>query len=230
MPVAEGRVSVVAVLDAGTARPATGAWVEFIGRIDNGTPERVGAVGFVRGRRDDVFFAEISASEAAGLALARRSRNVRFVQIAAPEPAAVDARRVHADNAQPVTLAPRLRTIAVSLAVSDDPRANLDAGHVLTFPGFGESIWRPTITGEMARSRDVKAMFVAARKAGASRFDITLVAEPRDAFTLIRTAARGKLTIAPPKADAPPEEAEPKCYIRHRRGVETTSTEIPCEK
>ena len=230
LPVAEGRFSVAVVLDATTARPATGAWVEFIGKGETGIPERIGAVGFVLGTRNDVVFVELTELEAERVALARSSGAMRFQQIAAPDPEAVSERQRFRDIGQAVTLAPRLRTITVTVKSADDELTSREPGEVVIFPDLSEVTNRPSVTGNRAWTRNIEAMFVSATKIGSSLFDVTVVAEPRDAFTLLQTAARTELMITAPQGNRVRPVPEPKCFIRHRRGENVVSIEIPCRK
>lgn len=228
LPVAEGRYSVAAVLDATTARPTTGSWVEFIGESDKGIPQRLGVVGFVLGTRNDVVLIEVTEAEVERLALARATRAVRFQQIAAPDPDAVAERRRFRETGQPVTLAPRLRTITVPVESTGDLLTSHTPGDVVIFPDLSEVRHRPSVTGTRVFTRNVEAMLVSARQTGPSQIDVTIVAEPRDAFTLLQAATQSRLTIASPREGRVRPVPESRCYIRHRRGEEVISVEIPC--
>lgn len=233
LPVAAGRFSTTVILDDTTAPPPTGSWVEFIGEDDKGVPRMIGVVGFVLGLLDDAVFIELSESDAVRLARAAVAKPVRLQKFADPDPDTVAERLMHRENAQMVTLAPRMRTVRVSVRVEERHVTGWSPGEVLTFPELGEVRWRPSVTGWGARSLDIEAMFVAAKQTGPNRFDVTLVAEPRDAFSLLKAAAQDRLSVDPqgevePEAEAE-SEAEEQCYIRHRRGTETQRIVIPCE-
>lgn len=229
LPVAQGRFSITVALDRNTARPPTGSWIEFIGKDAKSVPRRIGVVGFVLGTRDDVVFIELSVEDATRLEQVEAAQPVRIQQFAAPDPEAVAERQKHADSAQPVTLAPRMRTVTVSIGVDEEHVKRWTPGEVLTFPDLGEIRFRPSITGLGTRGYDVEAMFVAARQTGPDRFDVTLIAEPRDAFTLLKAAAENRLAVDPRGEAEPETEAEQRCFIKHRRGIEIVNIQIPCE-
>ena len=229
LPVAQGRYSTTVVLDKSTAPPPTGSWIEFIGEDDKGIPRRIGVVGFVLGISDNAVFIELSESGAARLAHAEEVKRVRFQKFADTDPEAVAERQRHRDDAQPVTLAPRIRTVTVSVDVEEQHVQDWTPGEVLTFPELGEIRWRPSVTGWRARGLDIEAMFVSAKHNGADRYDVTLVAEPRDAFSLLKAAAQNRLSVDPKGEVEPEAEAERRCYIKHRRGTEAEQIAIPCE-
>ena len=143
----------------------------------------IGVIEFVLGQRDDAVFIELSEEDAIQPARAGQANPLRLRKFAEPDPEAVAERQRFRDSGQRVTLASRLRTITVQVNVSGEVAGEWAPGRLLTFPKQSEAAIRPSITGHFTWSRDINAVFLSARQAGPTRFDVTRVVEPRGIYS-----------------------------------------------
>lgn len=196
---------------------------------ETSAPRELPFQGFVLGSLDSVVFVEVSQEQAAYLAMLRETESIRLQTLSRPDPALVADRRQAAEAAQPVTIAPRSRQLEVPVAVSAATVESWSIGDILVFPDAGvQHLLDWKLRETISKPADVSALFVAADRLNDGQFNVTVVIDPAQAFPLLQTSMKGGLTVRDEVATPVETTERQRCYIRHRRGSETSRIEIPC--
>lgn len=232
LPVAQGRHSMAFVVGDKTARPPAGSWVAFFGTTHRDIPTMLRvSEGFVLGMSGNVVFVEVAERDAIALAQRQANQKIHLRKTREPDPEMVAERRRLAERSQPITLAPRLRTVSISAEISRERIGEWKPGVTLTFRNARE-VNRLTYRDDRVTSHyyDIIAQFVSAVQTDASRFDISVIVKPEYALALSKADAERRISIvaegeAVPEVDARPD---PRCYITRRHTNERIRVEIPC--
>lgn len=219
LPVAQGHQSVAFPLEWSLVPLPAGTRVEFTVEDKNGIPrKRVGTTGFVLGEAHGVLFIEVPDRGAAWLAKQRIESTVKYQKSEDAVPAEVAEREANIGNA--INLAPKMRRLTVTLKVESDVASDWRPGDTLTF--FEAVEWRNF--RDEPRYYDAEAIFQSARQLDNGEFEVSLIADPKDAFGLLKAELQGRLTLNRPKR---PEEPK-RCFVTQRVGQERQRMEIPC--
>ena len=139
-------------------------------------------------------------------------------------------RRAAAENGQVIQLAPRMRSVSVSLEISEDRIKSWKTGTALTFKD-AHQVNRISYINERKTSHyyDIIAQFVSAVPKTDTEFEITVIVQPNMTLALLKADAEDRLSvIAEGEEDTRQVEREKRCYVTRRVGDERQRVEIPC--
>lgn len=209
-----------------------GTKVEFISKPEGGVPKKIPFVsGFILGKLNNVLFIELTHKEAAQVALHRARGDVTFQKLSDPVAEEVRVRREYRDSGTAILLAPRMRRLTVKMQLDSETVSTWSPGETLTFYGAQETIRHTRADGKRMQEtvyRDVDAMLRYATETEDGQYEVTVVADPRNAQHILRAELENRLTVNEASKPLGQGARDSRCYIMHRRGVERIDVEIPC--
>lgn len=231
LPPAQGKFSFVFAQSKNAAPLEQGTVVQFLFQEENRAPRDLRVEGLVLGSHDNVVFFEVFASSAAKLVHAMKTGTLKIRRFKGPDTDQLADRRKAATDMAQISIAPRMRQLTVSVPASPDTIATFAPGDRLIFPEAGERTYSDWVDGkrvEKTQPLDIWATFVAARPLNNERFELTLVADPKDARMLAVANLRGNLTVRD-KAEKPANAVEDnRCFVRERTRDGVQKIQIPC--